>query len=433
MLQREMEIPVTAKYYPLTAGHTNQKMISHLGTFDVENYGDLLYPILLSHLLNKHAFLQVSHYSPLPVEAPHEAGFATHSIMTLFDPGAGPKTLIVGGGDILRTDWDVVASHYSTNSGSSYESLRRSIGPLNALAYLLRTKIPRLQPAAFYAGRFRSRWMNYSAAGPFLIGADELSRESSISYLSCGAPHDFTPQEKEGVKRVLDQASFIYLRDEQSAEKLRRAGVEREIHVAPDLAVTLSDQFDQEPQMKRGREIVSRLGIETDKPFLCFQCKPFLGFDEDEIVKELKHYQERTNRAVVLLPIGYCHGDAQFLQSLVRRSEGTLKYANVSSITDIMSVIVASDLFIGTSLHGNITAASYGIRHLLGPLPVDKTDGFLDVMNLPTELKLRSWAEMNEKIDFVTGLDRAFFFERAALAKEKVYRVIDQLLHTLLN
>jgi hypothetical protein len=408
-------------------------MISHLGTFDVENYGDLLYPIIFSHLLNKRASLQVSHYSPLAVEAPHEAGFETRSIMTLFDPGAGPHTLIVGGGDLLRTDWEVVASHYSTNSGGSYERLRRSIGPLNALDYLLRTKIPRLQPAAFYAGRFRSRWMNYSAAGPFLIDSDKLARGSSISYLSCGVPHDFTLQEKEDVKRVLDQARFIYLRDEQSAEKLRRAGVKREIHVAPDLAITLSDQFDQERLEKRGREIVSRLGIETDTSFLCFQCKPYPGFNEGEIVKELKRYQERANRRVVLLPIGYCHGDAQFLRTLARHSEGTLKYANVFSITDIMSVIVASELFVGTSLHGNITAASYGIRHLLGPLPVDKADGFLDVMNLPTELKLRSWAEMNEKINFVAGLDRAFFLERAALAKEKVYRVIDQLLHGLLN
>ena len=403
-------------------------MISHLGTFDVENYGDLLYPIVFSHLLKKHASLNVQHYSPLPVKAPQDAGFETDSITALFTPNAQAHTIVIGGGDILRTDWITFASHYSTNSHSSYNGLRRSIGPLNALNYSLRTKVPRGKPAAFFASRFRRHRLNYSAVGPFLIDSETLPRGSSISYLSCGVPHEFTPTESESVKRIFNQASFIYLRDEQCAEKLRRAGVERDIHVAPDLAITLSDQFDKEAQITRGREILSAIGIKSEISFLCFQCKPYPGFSEEEIVSELKRYQERTNSPVVLLPTGYCHGDAQFLQRLARRSGGSLKYANVTSIADILSVIAASDLFIGTSLHGNITAASYGIRHLLGPLPVGKAAGFLDVMNLSPELKLRSWAEMNDKIDFAVELPSEYFPERAALAKRKVYEVVDQLL-----
>src|SRR5215216_3067565 len=215
-------------------------MISHLGTFDVENYGDLLYPIILSHLVKKDASLNVNHYSPLPVKAPQEAGFETNAITSLFAPGTRAHTIIIGGGDILRADWNTFASHYSTNSHCSYNSLRRSIGPLNAFNYLLRTKIPRGAPAAFFARRFRGRRLNYSSTGPFLIDSDKLPRGSLISYLSCGVPHEFTSLERESVKKIFNQACFIYLRDEQSADKLRRAGVEREIHVAPDLAITLS-------------------------------------------------------------------------------------------------------------------------------------------------------------------------------------------------
>jgi Polysaccharide pyruvyl transferase len=405
-------------------------MISHLGTFDVENYGDLLYPIVFSHLLKKDASLRVQRYSPLAVKAPQEAGFETDYITTLFAHGAQAHTIVIGGGDILRADWNTFASHYSTNSHGSFKSLRRSIGPVNAFNYLLRTKIPRGNPAAFFTSRFRSRRLSYSATGPFLVDSDTLPRGSSISYLSCGVPHEFTSHETESVRRIFNQANFIYLRDEQSAEKLRRAGVERAIHVAPDLAITLSDQFDEETQIERGRKILSEIGINPQSSILCFQSKPYPGFSEEEIVSELKRYQERTNNEVVLLSIGHCHGDAQFLQSLARRSAGSLRYANVHSIADILSVIVASDLFIGTSLHGNITAASYGIRHLLGPLPVDKAAGFLEVMNLPSELKLRSWTELNDKIDFAVELSSDFLSERAALAKRKVYAVVDELLHT---
>jgi Polysaccharide pyruvyl transferase len=423
--------PVTSRSTYNVAGRANE-MISHLGTFDVDNYGDLLYPIIFRHILkSRDASLQVRHYSPTSGEAPHAAGFKTLSIKTLFEPGPEPRTLVIGGGDILRTDWDVVASHYGTNSRTSYRSLRRSIGRLDALAYLWRRDAARLDPTALFANRFRSRWMNYPGAGPFLFDVANLPTGSSVSYLSCGVPHDFNTTERSCVKRILDQARFIYLRDEQSAEKLRRAGVEGKIHVSPDIAVTLSDQFDKEQQVRRGREILSTFGIDRDSSFLCFQCKPYPGFDEDEIISELRRYQERTGSAVVLLPIGYCHGDHKFLQSLSRGSGGTLTYANVHAIADTMSVISASELFVGTSLHGNITALSFGIPHLLGPLPVDKADGYLNVVNLPPKLKLRSWNELSDRIDMVERLRRDLFAQRATEAKQSVYQVIDQLLQDL--
>src|SRR5678816_3140137 len=173
--------------------HKSHRVISQLGTFDVENYGDLLYPLLFRHVLkSRQASLQVCRYSPTAGEAPQQAGFETHSLKTLFDGSADPRTCVVGGGDLLRTDWDVVASHYATNSRVSFDGLRRSIGTLNALEYLSRGKIAGLDSTAFYAHRFRNRWMNYPAVGPFLIDAENLPAGSTVSYLSCGVPHDFS-------------------------------------------------------------------------------------------------------------------------------------------------------------------------------------------------------------------------------------------------
>jgi len=408
-------------------------MIAQLGTFDVENYGDLLYPIAFRHVLKRYdAVFDVRHYSPLPGEAPQEAGFDTQSIQSLFAAAAGPYTLVIGGGDILRTDSEVMARHYGRNSRVSYKGLRRSIGTLGAFGYLLRKNIARLDPAGFYAERFRVRWMNYPAAGPFLIDTDYLPPESRVSYLSCGVPHEFTPSERNRVERIFDQARFIYLRDEQSAEKLRRAGVRDGMHVAPDLTVTLSDHFDKKERASRGREILSRFGVDAGRPFLCFQCQPYPGFDEEEIVRQLRRYRERTASSIVLLPTGYCHGDHEFLQRVARQSGGALKYAGVYSIFDIMDIIAASDFFVGTSLHGNITSLSFGIPQLFGPLPVDKAEGYLSVMDLPSELKLCSWSEINDKLDMVVELEKDFFPERAIKAKSRVYQVMDELCRDLL-
>jgi hypothetical protein len=276
-----------------------------------------------------------------------------------------------------------------------------------------------------------ARWMDYPAVGPFLINPDDLPRDSTVFYLSCGAPHNFLPAESEQVKRTLDSACFIYLRDEQSAEKLRRAGVSREITVAPDLAVTLSDQFEHAEQAKRGRAILSGMGIDAGRPVLCFQSKPYTDFNVDEILRQLKRYQERTQSEIVLLPTGYCHGDQELLQRLSKQSGGVLKFVDVHSVFDMISIIAASNLFIGTSLHGNITAFSYGIPHLFGPLPVDKAEGFLKITRLPPELKLHSWSEINDKIDMISKLAPAFFSERAQSAKAEVYRAVNNLLTAL--
>jgi hypothetical protein len=55
------------------------------------------------------------------------------------------------------------------------------------------------------------------------------------------------------------------------------------------------------------------------------------------------------------------------------------------------------------------------------------------VANLPAELKLRSWRELNDKIDFALSLGPQFFAERAREAKALVQREVDQLRHDLLK
>ena len=385
-------------------------MICQLGTFDVENYGDLLYPIVFRHLVQKKdPTLQVRLYSLRAGESLRQSALTTESIRSLFaKEHSGLRTLVIGGGDILRTDWDLMARHYGRRSRVSIPSVRNSID-------------------SFGARRFRARWMNYPAAGPFLIDPNDLPGESRAAYVSCGVPHDFAASEIDRVKRTLGNASFIGLRDEDSAEKLLRAGIDCEVRVAPDLTVTLSDQFDRNELACRGRQILSRFEVQSDRPLLCFQSQPYPGFNTDEILRELKRYQERRATEVVALPLGYCHGDHEFLKGLAKRSDGAIKYADVSSVFDMLAIIAASDVFVGTSLHGNITAFSFGIPHVFGPLPVAKVDGFLRVANLPLELKMNSWSELNDKIDAAMALGPRFFAAKAYNAKQKVHRLVDDL------
>ena len=406
-------------------------MICQLGTFDVENYGDLLYPIVFRHLAKaKDPNLDVQAFSLLAGDAPHDAGYKTESIRSLFD-NRGARNLVIGGGDILRTDWDLMARHYGRNSRVSLKALRQSIGISGAVGYAIRESTPRLEPGSFYARRFRARWMNYTAAGPFLIDPKNLPDQSVVAYISCGVPHEFASGEADRVRETLRRAAFVGLRDEQSAEKLRAAGVDCELRVAPDMTVTLSDQLEREALIRRARAVLARKGAGDDRPFICIQSQPYPGFHEDDILRELKRYKQRREIDVIALPLGFCHGDHEFLQSLAKRSGGMVQYADVDSIFDMLAIIAASELFVGTSLHGNITAFSFDVPHVFGPLPVSKAEGFLKVANLPAELKMQSWNELNDKLEMAEMLGREFFQRKAQEAKARTYQVVDELMNAL--
>jgi len=408
--------------------------INQIGTFDVENYGDLLYPLVLNNFIKRlERPVDLRLYSLIGGAAPQHAGYEISPLQNLIDVGQKRSVrIVVGGGDLLRTDSDVIAAHYGKIYRGHFERLRSAVGVVDFLTYQLRERVAIGRRRNDYAQRFKRRHMSHSGSGPFLLDPADLFPGSSVSYLSCGAPHEFTGEEKGEVASLFERAQFVYLRDEQSAEKLQRDGVRRRLHVAPDLTVLLSEQFDQATVARKGRETLARFGVDPQRPLLCFQSKPYPGFSEEEIVAQLEHYRRKTESEIVLLPLGYCHDDHKFLQLLAKRSAGSFKYLDLYSVFDIISVIAASDLFIGTSLHGNITAFSFGIPHLMGPLPIDKAEGFLRVVGLPTEFKLRSWKEMGEKIEML-GACKEVLPALVRKAQARVHSVTDMLLENIIK
>ncbi|HEX8282719.1 MAG TPA: polysaccharide pyruvyl transferase family protein [Pyrinomonadaceae bacterium] len=413
--------------------------IKQLGTFDVDNYGDLLYPVVFRRALaGRDPRLSLSAYSPLAGDAPHAAGFATGDARTLFEPAraragdggdADVSGLVVGGGDILRTDAGTLAAHYVRDGRTG---LRREVGAFGSLRYRALRRLSAWRAERFRARAFARRRLGYASPGPFLIDPARLPGGGAVCYLSCGVPHDFAPAERDEVARVFERARFVYLRDEQSAEKLRRCGVRRELRVAPDLVVLIGGQLGRETEAAKGRALLKRLGVSADAPVLCFQSMPYPGFDAGEVARQLALYRERTRAEVVLLPLGRCHGDGEFLRLVQTAAGGAFKLADVDQLSDAVSVIAACDLFAGTSLHGNVTAFSFGRPHLHGPLPADKAEGFLRSTGLPLSLKLNSWGELNDKADFAAGLGADFFNTRADAARLKVSRAVDELLDALL-
>lgn len=395
-----------------------------LGQFnacDMENYGDLLYPVVTKHLLQqKRSDVTLKLYAFLPGVAPDGAGYEARGIQRLLcRRDQHLDALIVGGGDILRTDTVMLASHYKETYKKRRE--RKFFGRIWKM----------ILGSGDSAEEFRQRYMSYEAIGPFVIDSARFPNIGLVAYCSAGVPFAFNNQNRLEVSRALNNSAFIYVRDNPSRDKLVEAGVTRTIHVAPDLIVTLSDFYPLNEQKRIGQEIFRVHGIDKSKPVLCFQCTPQDSENMDIIVAELVAYAERTGSAVALLPIGRCHGDDRVLRSIEKLSNNRLTYINVITIFDMIAVIAASVRFLGTSMHGNITAFSYGIPHLFGPLDVDKIKGFLEVAELDSRLKLSSWADIGDGLSMLDKFESDYFSSRAEKAKRRVNDVIDQLLVAL--
>jgi polysaccharide pyruvyl transferase WcaK-like protein len=396
-------------------------MIGHFAASDRENYGDLLYPVIVGKMLESRGYgEELRYYSFLDGPAPGDSGYTITRIKELLEAKEKiVSALLIGGGDILRTDTITLASHYK------YIYRQRIGHPILQWfgeKYLKRPTV---------VEKFLQQYMNYSAPGPFLLDQKDFPGIGSAYFCSCGAPLAFAAAEKSRVRDVLENAAYLSVRDRQSREKILAAGVTREIHAVPDLIMTLSDFYEPARERSKGQQILRSYGVDTGKKIVTFQCMPHAGEPIDEIVAQLSRYRERTGAEIVLLPLGYCHADDRFLKRLCRESAGAFRYLGVRSIFDMLSVLAASDLFIGTSMHGNITALSYGIPHLFGPIQVDKAEGFLDMVDLSTDFKLSSWQEINDKADMVTSLDTDFFSIRAAQAKKEAHAAFDILYSSL--
>jgi hypothetical protein len=89
------------------AGIFNRIYMIHFGTFDVDNFGDVLYPLLLRRLLKQQTIIAGFRETHVPL-----GNYSTIAIEKVIEQ----RPMIIGGGDLLRDDCDRVAEHYRMES-----------------------------------------------------------------------------------------------------------------------------------------------------------------------------------------------------------------------------------------------------------------------------------------------------------------------------
>jgi polysaccharide pyruvyl transferase WcaK-like protein len=363
--------------------------IANIGTFDVENFGDLLFPEILKRGLSKRIDLgHFSLFSPTGGPKPFDPYTVVNSITDFEAEYKKHKydILILGGGDIFRLDTHIAEFYTEENI-----------------------------PATQLLWRIASFGKKFS---------------TPVVWNCLGVPFQFSDEkEKQKVRAYCKHIQYLCVRDSLSKKILLDAGVSEEIKVIPDTAVALSKYFPKDTLQEHFRKLKQNKQWDINHNFLVFQVAP--GFIASEysiklIASTLETIKLKYNMDIVLFPIGYCHNDFSILKKIKEISPQLFHYfPDKLTPLDIMSVIASGQFFIGSSLHGNITAFSYGVNHIgINPPNVVKLNGFFELINQPHNC-------VKHLEDIGSIFDKVISNRHLEADKHKV--VLDQLIRQIEN
>ncbi|WAH60324.1 polysaccharide pyruvyl transferase family protein [Pseudomonas silvicola] len=296
--------------------------IAQVGTFDLDNLGDLLFPWVTSRLFaSVHgAENQLEYHCFSPTEGAYfysdQCQYKNIDALDAEDAVAPFDWVLIGGGDLLRDDDYSLYAIYGEQT-----------------------------PALTFT----------SILSPTVGGTRRLA------VLAAGLPYEVEGDFREFLTNSFSRLKAIALRDSRSAAYLQPC-VDVPISIVPDFVHAIPSFL---PQAKCD-DLVRAMLPEFEQGYLCFQghgdvCEPV-----DIAAQTLKDIEQRVGKPFVLIEIGGCLGDTDYLEKLSDITGYPLvsrgKFPEIT-LEQKVAVIAASHGFIGSSLHGNIISNAYGVKN----------------------------------------------------------------------
>lgn len=344
--------------------------VAQIGTFDLDNLGDLLFPYVFSRVIEglarekEGSSVEIVLFSPKGSRAGYFYKDQIESLpLHLFETEDSKKKfdrVFIGGGDIIRDDDWSLHSVYGE--------------PCPDLTF---SKI--LSPTISSSRRL----VLLSPGAPFqLSGESRVFLRNSFSRLVSAAVRD------AGTKEII--------------EDLCPAGTQ--LLVLPDIVNLISKCLPRFEASERAKNILSGAVLDSSK-YICFQGHKDVVGDVRVARDFLRDIELKLGLPIVLLEIGRCLGDKEFLSSLSHECGYPLVSVcdqRPMDMLDKVAVIANSAGFIGSSLHGNIIAKAYGRPHIsfVGAVS-NKTKGFFSQNK--TGLLFNSFAEVVKDSHAVTS------------------------------
>ena len=334
--------------------------IAHFGTFDVENYGDLLFPLILERRLSD-VCEEIVHVSPVGGPPIWEDCAPTVGFDEFLETSGDIDGVIIGGGQIVRT------------AATSLEIYDR--GGVSAF-----TTYPSVWLGAAYAA---------------------ARQNVPLCWNVPGVSPDFGPVAARLVEWTASVTDYLAVRDETSRRSLEEAGVSRDISVAPDSALEVSGLWDEGEISAAYRKVFASRNRSVPGRTIAFHVNSrWMGEEAAIVAARIDRICKKVDAAPILLAIGPCHGDGEVQRQVSREMRADpLVVDRPQSLLEVTACIARSEAYFGSSLHGMIAACSFGTRGALVASKEDnKYSGFLDHLDLTSWL-VESWDAAEQRAD----------------------------------
>lgn len=318
--------------------------IAQVGSFDVENYGDLLFEEVFKKKIAEQIEIdEIVLFAPKNCKLAFNESRQVFSVVEMEKMHRENKfdAIVIGGGDLIHFEKIKALMPYLSDSPIMYESL-------------------------------------YIWTMPIFIA---LKHDIPILWNCPGVPQDFLDSEKKLVKELVNTLDYIAVRDDISKQRLLDCKIEKEISVFPDTVIIMSEIFDKE-YLKQVLDELS-LVFDSKDSYIVFHANS--AWDEAErkaAAIELLKIKKNLDCTIVLQPIGYALGDMETLKEIQSYypDQFVLVEKKLAPI-ELLSVISSCKLYVGSSLHGCITANAYLIPAIAcNCSKYTKIDGYFQFM-----------------------------------------------------
>lgn len=359
-----------------------------IGTFDVENYGDVLFPHIARHRLQQH--VEVEFASPLRNDDLWPDCLPTHSISELIaNTQSQIDGILLGGGHVL---------HNTTGDFLPYNKNFASL----THAY----------PDIWFGSAYLAAQHNC----PLLFNAPGVTPTLKQSpYL-------------DYCQTALSLSEYINSRNPSGAKILQEVLPESEVRVVPDTAIEVKniwsqaalDQAFQKAFESRGQALPERtLAIHLRNKNIPKDCEP--------VSQRLDELAEQLNAVPIVMSFGRCHSD----QVAVRRVTQKMQCQHLAlpaprSLQEVTACLANSLAYIGSSFHGCIVASAFGRPcQLVVTHPQSKHEEVEEIL-VAAMSPIKSWLDIDAKA-FANGLDTI----KAGIRPEAFARVEQHWNHML--
>lgn len=364
------------------------KKINIIGAIDRFNYGDLLFPHIIekefSSLLGDS--FSFSYFGLVRSDYRKFGAKPSNNLREFYKCSDDDNVnIIIAGGEALGATYSKLLSFISSNFKFFNDSYKiNKIIDMEAVSKLI---------------------LGGKTKYPFVLSKKDFNNNPKVFYNSLGGSGLGNISKVDMMKIInsVNDADYFSVRDSKTLKNFTDSGC-CSARLVPDSAILVSEFYSQQ-------YLESNCSISTRKKidgilgeYVFFQVGKYKSGNEvNVIIDELRKIHKNLGCPIVLCPIGTApgHEDQQPLKFIHDSLPLDTLYFEGLSIWEIMYLISNSALYIGTSLHGVITAMSYSVPYLGMNKKILKLQAYLETWGHEA---LNRNVEFNEISNFASNV-----------------------------